>query len=105
LATLAARRDRLPQLAEGFLVYGDRSVHLSETEAAGARPLLDRFGVLVRWDELVQALWPGGEAAREQAVTRAARLRRQIEPLGLVLPTVRGVGVVLDHGLPSEPEG
>lgn len=100
LVTLATRRARLPRLTAGLLVYGHRSAQLSEDEAAVVRPLLDRFGELVWWTELVQALWPDGAGARQQAVDRAKRLRRRVEPLGLVLHTVRGVGVVLDHGSP-----
>jgi DNA-binding winged helix-turn-helix (wHTH) protein len=74
---------------------------LSEGEGAVLRPLLDRFGQLVRWDEIIGTLWPDGGGTVKLAVARVSRLRVRLAPAGLAIHNIRGRGVVLDHGVPS----
>jgi DNA-binding winged helix-turn-helix (wHTH) protein len=61
------------------------------------RPLVDRFGRLVTWDELYHHMWPGGPASGRSALSRVARLRSRLRPVGLTITTVRTRGVILDH--------
>jgi hypothetical protein len=70
---------------------------MAAADVAVLRPLVDRFGRLVRWEELGVTLGPDGAGAAKRARARVARLRRRLTPLGLAIHTVRGAGVLLDH--------
>jgi len=103
LAELHDQRRRRPQLSDGVVLdHGGRSVIVSAGEGAVLRPLLDRFGQLVRWDELIGTLWPDGNGTMKLAVARVSRLRVRIAPTGLAVHNIRGRGVLLDHGVPSQ---
>jgi DNA-binding winged helix-turn-helix (wHTH) protein len=103
LAELHDMRRRRPQLSDGVVLdHGGRSVIVSAGEGAVLRPLLDRFGLLVRWDELIGTLWPDGDGTLKLAVARVSRLRIRIAPIGLAVHNIRGRGVLLDHGVPPK---
>jgi len=93
-----ALRDR-PRLHDGgVLRYRERTLALPEGEAQVAELLLADFGHLVLWDDLAAALWPDGDGSPRRATERVARLRRRLTGVGLAVHTIRGRGVVLDHG-------
>ncbi len=58
--------------------------------------LIERFGAVVSRDALCAAGWPDGGAERNVLDVRILRLRRRIEPIGLVVHTVRSRGYLLD---------
>lgn len=84
------RQDEPHVDGEGVLRYRRRTVALAGDDARVAALLVADFGRLVRWDDLA--------ATRPAAAAGVARLRRRIAGVGLVVHTVRGHGVVLDHG-------
>ena len=101
LAELHDQRRRRPRLSDGSVVdYDSRTAIVSAGEGSVLRPLLDRFGELVRWDELIRTLWPDGGGTTKLAAARVSRLRTRIAPTGLVIHSIRGRGVLLDHGVP-----
>ena len=65
------------------------------------RPLVERFGQVVGWDDLVDALWPDGGGPVEQAVEAVGRLRVRIAPTGLGLHAIGREGLLLDHPVPE----
>jgi two-component system OmpR family response regulator len=80
----------------GLLHVGDRWVALPDTEWRLLAALLDRFGMPVRREALIDAIWAGG-AVRDGALNvSVGRTRRRIEPLGLRIANVRGRGYVLE---------
>jgi hypothetical protein len=81
---------------EGLLRFGAGSVHLPPVEARLAAALLDRYGAVVSAARLSRAGWPGAVPSRGMLDVRIHRLRRRLEPLGLVLRTVRQRGWVLE---------
>ena len=98
LAVEFDRRSRPPYLeADVVLRYGGRTVVVSKAEAAVLRPLIVRFGELVAWDVLRTELWPDAERTARAMSSRVFRVRSRIEPIGLIIYTIRGRGVVLDH--------
>jgi hypothetical protein len=98
LSVLHERRRSRPRLHPGaVLVLGcrDDRVPVSAADAALLRPLADRFGELVLWDELAAALAPAGPVSARALRSRVARLRSRVQPLALAIHTVRGRGVLL----------
>lgn len=101
LASLDARASRVEQVApvvddDDVLHVGERWVALGPLEAKLARRLAARPGEVVGRHELEEAAW-AGSAVRPNTTDRLVhRLRRHIEPVGLVLRTVRGRGYVLE---------
>ena len=103
---LALRADRHHRLAphldeEGFLSFGTGRVHLPPVEARLAAALLDRYGAVVSAARLSRAGWPGAVPSRGMLDVRIHRLRRRLEPLGLVLRTVRQRGWILEPAAPD----
>lgn len=95
-----AHEDKLPGLdANGVLRYDGRWVSLPPLEARLTATLLDRFGAVVGRDTLIRAVWPGQAPGRNALDVHILRLRRRLQPLGLVIRTVRSRGYLL------EPEG
>jgi hypothetical protein len=70
---------------DGVLRVKGRWVALPPVEARLTTALLDRFGAVVSRDALSKAGWPD-----------VLRLRRRVEPLQLVIRTVRSRGYVLE---------
>jgi DNA-binding response OmpR family regulator len=107
-AELRARREALAVRAgchhrlvphlddEGFLSFGTGRVHLPPVEARLAAALLDRYGAVVSAARLSRAGWPETVPTRGMLDVRIHRLRRRLEPLGLVLRTVRQRGWILE---------
>lgn len=106
LERLAARVGAQPpppeMLAGDVFSFGERSVALSPREAMLAGMLSAAFNQAVPRAALFAAL--GIEPRRDEHafLGLVARLRRHVEPLGLDLHTLRGVGYVLR---PAAPRG
>jgi DNA-binding response OmpR family regulator len=58
--------------------------------------LLDRAGAVVSRDTLARAGWPDGAPGRNALDVHVLRLRRRVDPLGLVIRTVRSRGYLLE---------
>lgn len=82
----------------GRLIVGGRWVPVSRTEERLAAPLVERFGTVVPYDDLMAAGWPQGGADRALLRPRISGLRRRVRLVGLELLSVRDVGHVLQHG-------
>jgi DNA-binding response OmpR family regulator len=83
----------------GTLEYHGRTTHLSVIQADLARILIERFGAVVSREALVAAAWPGAEATDNNLDVTIGRLRRQLEPAGLRIRTVRSRGYLLTRGV------
>jgi DNA-binding winged helix-turn-helix (wHTH) protein len=57
--------------------------------------MIERFGAVVSREALVAAAWPGAEATDNNLDVTIGRLRRQLEPAGLRIRTVRSRGYLL----------
>ena len=77
------RDDPIPPL-------GDQRVQLL------TRHLLDKAGAVASRSELAVKGWPDGTPSRNALDVRILRLRRRIEPYGLMIRTVRHRGYLLD---------
>jgi two-component system OmpR family response regulator len=89
---------------DGVLRFADKWVPLPPLEARLAASLLERLGVVVRREALVEAMWPSGAPGRNALDVHVLRLRRRLEPLGLVVRTVRCRGYLLEAS-PDDAEG
>jgi DNA-binding response OmpR family regulator len=88
--------------ANGRLFYAGRWVALSPIEARMASALVERFGTVVREEELGERGWPEGtwgDGARSAGALRVhlTRLRQRLAPLGLEVARVRMQGLVLQR--------
>jgi DNA-binding response OmpR family regulator len=81
---------------DGVLRFADRWVSLPPVEARLMSALVERFGTVVGRDQLARAGWPDGAPGRNALDVHVLRLRRRIEPLGLVIKTVRSRGYLLE---------
>jgi DNA-binding response OmpR family regulator len=61
------------------------------------RALLGDAGEVVTRDELAAVGWPDETPTRNAVDLRVMRLRRRVEPLGVMIRTVRGRGYVVDE--------
>ncbi len=94
----------LPTLDEdGVLRVNGRWVALPPVEARLTTALLDRFGAVVSRDALARSGWPEGAPGRNALDVHVLRLRRRLDPLGLVIRTVRSRGYVLEMGPDEVP--
>jgi hypothetical protein len=92
----ALQRPPRPVLdGSGRLIFSGRWVALSRTEERLACPLVERFGQVVHYDELLAAGWPDGGTDLGTFRPRLSRLRRHCLGLGLEVVNVRGAGHVL----------
>ena len=88
----------LPSLdVDGVLRSGGTWVPLPPVEARLTTALLDRFGGVVSRDHLAGAGWPSGAPGRNALDVHVLRLRRRINPLGLVIRTVRSRGYLMEY--------
>ena len=82
---------------DGVLRLGGAWVSLPPVEARLTAALMDRFGAVVSRDALGRAGWPDGVPGRNALDVHVLRLRRRLEPLGLVIRTVRARGYLLER--------
>lgn len=79
-----------------------KGVDFSAREIALLETLLLRVGRVVSKEGLLEKLYGGDEQASENAVeVFVHRVRRKLEPAGLVIRTVRGLGYMIDKA-PSD---
>ena len=101
-----SQRSELPELdPDGVLRFGGSWVSLPPVEARLMRALVDRFGAVVRRDELAGAGWPDGAPGRNALDVHVLRLRRRIGGLGLVIKTVRSRGYLLESAAEASDSG
>jgi len=79
----------------GSLEYQGRITQLSAIQGDLVRVMIERFGAVVSREALVAAAWPGAEATDNNLDVTIGRLRRQLEPAGLRIRTVRSRGYLL----------
>lgn len=82
--------------ADGLVRVGSAWVAVPPIEARLAEVLIDDFGTVVSRDQLVAAAWPEGVGERNVLDVRILRLRRRIDPLDLVIRTVRSRGYLME---------
>ncbi|QGG96787.1 winged helix-turn-helix domain-containing protein [Actinomarinicola tropica] len=81
---------------DGVLRCNGSWVALPPVECRLTAALLDRWGAVVSRDALSRAGWPDGAPGRNALDVHVLRLRRRLEPLDLVIRTVRSRGYVLE---------
>lgn len=87
----------VPSLDEdGVLRVDGQWVALPPVEARLTEALLERFGAVVSREALARSGWPNGAPGRNALDVHVLRLRRRVEPLHLVIRTVRSRGYVLE---------
>lgn len=79
----------------GTLKYRGSSTHLSAIQADLVRLMVERFGAVVGRDALTAVAWPDAVASDNNLDVTIGRLRRQLEPVGLRIRTVRSRGYLL----------
>jgi|SRR6056297_3341616 len=93
----AAVAATVPSLdGDGVLRFSGSWVALPPVEARLTTALLERFGAVVSRDALARSGWPDGAPGRNALDVHVLRLRRRLEPIGLVIRTVRSRGYVLE---------
>jgi two-component system, OmpR family, response regulator len=96
LIARAERHGHRPEIdGDGLLRFGSRWTDLPPVEHALAVALVDRFRAVVGREALARAAWPKPGPSRNALDVHISRLRRRIEPLGLVVRTVRSRGYLL----------
>ncbi len=85
----------------GRLAYAnERVLDLSARELGLLEVLLQRVGRLVSKEQLVDHLCEWGEEVSNNAIeVYVHRLRKKIEPSGVRIPTVRGLGYCLEKAV------
>jgi hypothetical protein len=83
---------------DGVVRFRGGWASLPPLESRMAELLLSRFGAVVGRDALAAAGWPDGVNGRNALDVHVLRLRRRLEPLGLVIRTVRSRGYLLEAG-------
>lgn len=78
----------------GTLEYRGARTHLSAIQADLMRLLIARYEAVVSREALAGA-WPEGEPTPNNLEVAVGRLRRQLEPIGLRIRTVRSRGYLL----------
>jgi DNA-binding response OmpR family regulator len=79
----------------GTLEYGGEKTQLSAIQTDLMRLLVERFGAVVNRDALARAAWPDTDPSANNLDVAIGRLRRQLEPVGLRIRTVRSRGYLL----------
>jgi DNA-binding response OmpR family regulator len=92
-----AQEQELPSLdGDGVLHHLDAWVALPPVEARLMGALLERTGAVVSRESLARAGWPDGAPGRNALDVHMLRLRRRVDPLALVIRTVRSRGYLLE---------
>ena len=81
----------------GVLRVNGSWVALPPLEARLAGALLSRLGAVTSRDVLVRAGWPDGAPGRNALDVHVLRLRRRLDPVGLVIRTVRSRGYLMEY--------
>lgn len=93
---LAGQGSSAPRLnGNGTLEYRGATTHLSAIQTDLVRLLVARFGAVVSRQALIRAAWPDAEPPDNNLDVAIGRLRRQLEPMGLRIRTVRSRGYLL----------
>lgn len=100
IRTLESRLERrepaAPNLNEtGTLQYRGERTQLSAIQAGLVGLLVERFGAVVSREALARAAWPDADPSDNNLDVTIARLRRQLDPVGLRIRTVRSRGYLL----------
>lgn len=82
----------------GLLHVGTAWVALPLVEWRLVATLLAHLGEVVLRDDLTGAAWPGKRVNAGTLSVSMRRVRHRIEPLGLLITTVRGRGFVMSAG-------
>jgi len=85
--------------ADGVLRFNGIWVALPPVEGRLMSALIDRFGAVVSRDGLLRVGWPGETPGRNTLDVHVLRMRRRVEPLGLMIQTVRSRGYLLERTL------
>ncbi len=85
---------------DDVLHVGGGRLALPPIEARMTAVLLDRFGAVASRDAVVRAAWPDSTPGRNALDVHILRLRRRLEPVGLVVRTVRNRGYRLEPAAP-----
>ena len=83
---------------DGVLHHREAWVALPPVEARLMTALLERPGAVVSRDVLARSGWPLGAPGRNALDVHVLRLRRRVDPLGMVIRTVRSRGYLLESG-------
>jgi two-component system OmpR family response regulator len=79
------------------LFHGERPVDVSARELAVIELLLSRQGRVVSKEQMIDCLFGWGEDIGSNAIeVYVHRVRRKLEPFGIEIRTVRGMGYLLD---------
>jgi two-component system, OmpR family, response regulator len=79
------------------LFHGDQAIELSVREMAVVELLLSRQGRVVSKEQMIDQLFGWGDDVGSNAIeVYVHRVRRKLEPLGIEIRTVRGMGYLLD---------
>lgn len=99
-----AARSSAPWLDDdGLLHVGDRWVSISDAQLPMIRLLVERFGQLVRTEELVEAYTAAGGTDNPSSIrTAIVRVRSRLASIGLTLRGARQRGVVLEVAAPDD---
>ncbi|HEX6300745.1 MAG TPA: winged helix-turn-helix domain-containing protein [Acidimicrobiia bacterium] len=90
------REPHAPKLnGSGTLAYRGGSTQLSAIQTDLVRLLIERFGAVVSREALAKAAWPDADPSGNNLDVTMGRLRRQLEPAGLRIRTVRSRGYLL----------
>jgi len=81
---------------DGVLHHAGSWVALPPVEARLMAALLERTGAVVSREALAKAGWPDGSPGRNALDVHVLRLRRRVDPLALVIRTVRSRGYLLE---------
>jgi DNA-binding response OmpR family regulator len=79
----------------GTLHYRGEVTQLSAIQADVIQLLIERFGAVVSRESLARAAWPESDTSDNNLDVTMGRLRRRLNPLGLVIRTVRSRGYLL----------
>jgi two-component system OmpR family response regulator len=80
------------------LFYDDQAIELPARELALIELLLARQGRVVSKEQMIDHLFGFGDDVGPNAIeVYVHRVRRKLEPLGIEIRTVRGMGYLLDH--------
>jgi hypothetical protein len=98
VARRADQRERPWHDGQGVVGFRERWCQMPESQAATVRLLVERFGAVVRDDEIFGVYAEGRASAHSEAVkTSMRRIKQGLAPLGLRLTRVRGSGYLLDR--------
>jgi DNA-binding response OmpR family regulator len=88
---------------DGVLRFGGAWVPLPPVEGRLTTALVSRFGAVVSREALASAGWPDGAPGRNALDVHVLRLRRRLDPVGLVIKTVRARGYLLEARSEAAP--